>query len=114
MARAAQAVTQAQIDRIVTESQPERLSDPGKRPIAGDHVAHVVQLVGWGQSALAADHLLFPELTGALPAVVGGILRQLTLRFVDARLRGDEPTNEVVRKVRQRQYCYEAALETAV
>jgi hypothetical protein len=113
MAREA-TVAQDHIDRIVAESRPERLSGPGKRPLPGDHVGHVVQLVGWGQTTLAADHLLFPELTGALPAVVGGIVRQLTIRLAEGRVRAGDADDEVARKVRQRQYCYEALLETAI
>ena len=46
----------------------------------------MVQLVRWGQTTLAADHLLFPELNGFLPAIVGGIIRQLNIGFVDARV----------------------------
>ncbi|MFB3819185.1 MAG: hypothetical protein ACE147_16110 [Candidatus Methylomirabilales bacterium] len=114
MATAVRSLTQDQLDRIVAESRPERLSDPGKRPIPGDHVGHVVQLAGWGQTALAADHLLFPELTGALPAVVGGIVRQLNVRFAEGRLQAADPAGEAARKVRQRQYCYEALLEMAI
>jgi hypothetical protein len=107
-------ITQEQIEQIVARSLPERLSEPGKRPIPADHAAHVVQLVGWGQTALAADHLLFPELTGALPAVAGGVVRQLHLAFIGAQRRADDSAQETARKVRRRQFCYEALLETAI
>ena len=107
-------LTQEQIDLIVMNSRPERLSDPGKHPIPGDHAAHVVQLAGWGQTTLAADHLLFPELNGFLPNVVGGIIRQLNIRFVEARVLPGDSEAEVVRKVRQRQFCYETLIEMAI
>ncbi len=114
MAKAGEILKQDQIDQIVAANRPERLSDPAKRPIPGDHVAHVVQLAGWGHATLAADHLLFPELTGALPAVVGGVIRQLNIRFVGARVQPGDPETEVGRKIRLRQFAYETLLETAI
>jgi hypothetical protein len=114
MRNAAPGVTQEQINAIVAASLPERLSDPGKRPIPSDHVAHVVRLAAWGQTTLAADHLLFPELNGVLPAVVGGIIRQLHIRFADGRLRPGDGADDAARKVRARQFCYEALLEAAI
>lgn len=114
MASPATKVTQAQIEAIVAASKPERLSDPGKRPITGDHAANAVQLAAWGQTALAADHLLFPELNGCLPAVVAGVVRQLNIRFVGAGLLAGDGEAEVARKVRQRQYAYETLLEMGI
>jgi hypothetical protein len=114
VARATRNVTRAQIESIVAAGRPERLSDPGKRPITEDHAANVVQLAAWGQTTLAADHLLFPELNGCLLGVVAGVVRQLNLRFVGAGLQADDGEAEVVRKVRQRQYAYETLLETAI
>jgi hypothetical protein len=114
MAKAAKVLKQEQIDQIVAASQPERLSGPGKHPIPSDHAAHVVQLTGWGQTTLAADHLLFPELNGFLPGVVAGVIRQLNIRFVGARLLPEDPEAEAARKIRQRQYSYETLLETAI
>jgi hypothetical protein len=114
MATAAAKLTQADVEKIVTASQPERLSDPGKRPITGDHAANVVQLAAWGQTALAADHLLFPELRGALPGVVSGVIRQLNIRFGNARLQSGDAEAEVARKVRVRQYAYETLLEMGI
>jgi len=87
---------------------------PGKHPIPSDHAAHVVQLAGWGQTTLAADHLLFPELNGFLRGVVAGIIRQLNIQFVGARLLAEDSEAEVACKIRQRQYSYETLLETAV
>ena len=114
MATAAKSFNQEQMDQIVAASQPERLSGPGKHPIPSDHAAHVVQLAGWGQTRLAADHLLFPELSGLLPGVVAGIIRQLNIQFVGARLLPEDSEAEATRKIRQRQYSYETLLETAV
>jgi len=114
MAKAAKSFKQEQIDQIVAASQPERLLGPGKHPIPSDHAAHVVQLAGWGQTTLAADHLLFPELNGFLPGVVAGIIRQLNIQFVGARLLAEDSEAEVACKIRQRQYSYETLLETTL
>ena len=107
-------LTQEQIEQIVAASRPERLSDPGKHPITGDHAANVVQLTGWGQTTLAADHLLFPELNGSLPAVVAGVIRQLNIRFVGAGVLAGDGEAEIARKIRERQYAYETLLEMAI
>jgi len=114
MAKAVQRHVQEQIDQIVAASRPERLSGPGKHPIPGDHAAHVVQLTGWGQTTLAADHLLFPELNGFLPGVLAGVIRQLNIQFAGARLLAEDSEAEASRKIRQRQYSYETLLETAI
>lgn len=105
-------MTQEEIQAAVAASRAERLTDPKKRPIADDHVAHVVQLAGWGHAALAADHLLFPEIGEALPAVVGGVVRQLSLRFVTPAGRAEDGSGE--RRVRVRQRAYETLLEMAL
>jgi hypothetical protein len=114
MAKPDKTLTQERIEQIVPGSQPERLSDPAKRPIPGDHAAHVVQLALWGHPTLAADHLLFPELTGSLPAVVAGAIRQLNVRFAQARMQPGEPEALSTRKIRERQFAYETLLETAI
>jgi hypothetical protein len=105
---------QLQIEKIVAESRAERLSDPAKRPISEDHASHVVQLITWGHASLAADHLLFPEITATLPAVVAEIILQLNIRFMQARPRGSDSEPEAARKVRDRQFGYEALLEMAL
>lgn len=114
MGKASKTLRQEQIDQIVAGSRPERLSDPSKHPIPGDHAAHVVQLVTWGHPTLAADHLLFPEITGALPGVVAGVIRQLNIRFMQARMRAGDSEAEASRKVRERQFAYQALLEMAL
>ena len=114
MARPGKSLTQEQVEQIVASSQPERLADPAKRPIPEDHAAHVAQLALWGHPSLAADHLLFPELTGSLPAVVAGVIRQLNIRFAQSRLRAGKPEAALVCKVRDRQFSYETLLEMAI
>ena len=107
-------LSQEQVDPIVAASQPEGLSDPARRPIASDHAANVVQLAAWGHTALAADHLLFPELNGSLESVVAGVIRQLNLRFPSLRPTAGEPEAQAVAKIRQRQFAYETLLEMAI
>ncbi|MDR7544865.1 MAG: hypothetical protein QN120_11525 [Armatimonadota bacterium] len=107
-------MTQEQIQAIVASSRPERLADPGRHPIPGDHMAHMVQLTSWGHCALAADHLLFPEITGALPAVVSGVIRQLNLQFAAADLVGGDGRETAERKIRTRQFAYQTLLEMAL
>ena len=114
MATTVKSLKQEQIDQIVAASQPEPLSGSGKHPIPSDHAAHVVQLTGWGQTTLAADHLLFPELNGFLPGVVAGVIRQLNIQFAGARLLPEDSEAEAAQKIRQRQYSYETLLETAI
>ncbi len=107
-------MTQEDILAVVSASSPERLSDPGKRPIADDHVAQIVQLTGWGHAALAADHLLLPEITGALPAVVGGAIRTLGVGFRGARPLASDADDTAGRKIRERQFAYEFLIEAAL
>ncbi len=114
MARTAGKLTQAQIEAIVAASRPERLSDPGKQPVTGDHAANVVRLAAWGHTALAADHLLFPELNGCLPEVVGGVIRQLNIRFAGAAAQADDGETTAAAKIRCRQYAYETLMEMAI
>lgn len=108
---AGERLTQERIEAIVAASRPERLGDPGKQPIPGDHAANAVQLALWGHPTLAADHLLFPELNGSLPRVVGGVIRQLNLAFVAAQPLPGEEAAAAERKVRVRQHAYETLLE---
>ena len=106
-------LTEEQIQAIVATARPERLADPEKRPIPDDHVAHIVQLVRWGHAALAADHLLFPEIGDSLPSVVGGVIRELGLRV--ARTPGHlehGPAAEGL--IRTRRFAYETLLEIAL
>jgi len=105
---------QEQVQAVVAATRPERLSDPEKHPILHDHIAHIVQLAGWGHATLAADHLLFPEIVGGHPMVVGGVIRQLSLRFVEARRHVDDGRATMERMIRVRQSAYETLLEMAI
>lgn len=108
------ALTQESIDEMVETSKPERLSLENYPPIPDDHVAHVCQLAQMGQTRLGADHLLFPEINGALTEIVSGIIRQLNVRFLESRpIRGDSDET-FKRKVLCRHYAYELLLETAL
>jgi hypothetical protein len=104
-------MTKEQVQEIVAGSRPEALSGAGKQPIPDDHVAHVVQLAGWGHAHLAADHLLFPEIGEALPRVVGGVIRQLGLQFAGAA--GDAAADQATQEqsIRTRAYAYETLVE---
>ncbi len=107
-------MTREQIRAIITGSRPERLQDPARRPIPEDHAAHVVQLADWGHCALAADHLLFPEINGALPAVVAGVIRQLGLRIAAARPHAGSAREAIEADIRTRQHAYETLIEMAL
>ncbi len=107
-------MTQEQVQAVVAASRPERLSDPTKHPITADHVAHIAQLVDWGRTALAADHLLFPEITGALPTVVAGAVRRLNIRFAETRIQAADGEETAKTKIRTRQFVYECMLEMAL
>src|SRR3989304_4340537 len=105
---------QEQVQAVVAATRPERLSDPEKPPILHDHIAHIVQLAGWGHATLAADHLLFPEIVGGHPMVVGGVIRQLSLRFVEARRHVDDGRATMERMIRGRQSASATLLQMAV
>jgi hypothetical protein len=107
-------MTREQIRASITGRRPERLQDPAKRPIPEDHAAHVVQLADWGHCTLAADHLLLPEITGALSSVVAGVIRQLGLRVAAARSHAGSAREALEADIRTRQYAYETLLEMAL
>ncbi len=107
-------LTQDFIDQIVNASLPEPLSPETRAPIPEDHVAHFLQLTQMGQTMLAADHLLFPELNGSLSKTVGGIVRGLNLLFAQTRPMPSDPRDEMARKIRLRHYAYEALMEVVL
>jgi hypothetical protein len=107
-------VKQETINQIVNSSVPERLSVETRPPIADDHAAHVIQLTRWGQTSLAADHLLFPEVNGSLPRIVSGVIRGINILFASTRPVPKEPEASLRAKVHLRQYAYEALLEMAL
>ena len=74
-----------EVNELAKVFKPESLAGPGKSPNANDHAANAVQLVEWGHTRLAADHLLFLELEGELAEQVASVLRQLNYRFALGR-----------------------------
>ena len=107
-------ITQETIHQLVNSSCPERLSLKTKPPINDDHAAHILQLTQSGQTALAADHLLFPEMNGMLSGTVSGVIRQLDILFHEARPLAGETKESLHRKVSLRQYAYETLLNMAL
>jgi hypothetical protein len=108
------ALNQETINQIVNSSTPERLSLEERPPITDDHVAHILQLTQMGQTTLASDHLLFPEMNGILSKTVGGVIRELNLIFpLFTPIRSDTE-GFLERKIHFRQYAYEALIEMAL
>ncbi|MGQ9645058.1 MAG: hypothetical protein ACUVWO_00785 [Thermodesulfobacteriota bacterium] len=108
------ALTQGAIDQIVNSSVPERLSLEERPPITDDHAAHILRLIQMGQTPLAADHLLFPEMNGILPKIVGGFVRKLNLEFYAPIPSRSNKEESLPRKIRFQQYAYEALIEMAL
>jgi hypothetical protein len=105
---------QETINHIVDSSVPEKLSIEARPPITDDHAAHMVQLTRWGQTSLAADHLLFPEINGALIDAVAGVIRELNILFVSAKPVQNDSEAVLSQKINFRQYAYEVLLEMAL
>ena len=104
-------LAQPVVDQVVNSSIPERLSLGARPPIPDDHVAHVCQLIQMGQTCLAVDHLLFPEMNGILSRTVTGVIRQLNVLFSSAKPIQGESEETWKEKVRHRQDAYEALIE---
>ena len=102
---------QPMMDQVINSSITERLSLEARPPIPYDHMAHICQLVQMGQTCLAADHLLFPEINGVLSRTVTGVIRQLNVLFSSAKPIQGESEEAWKEKVRFRQYAYEALTE---
>jgi hypothetical protein len=77
---------QGTVHQVVQFSLPERLSLRTRPVMTDDHVAHMLQLTRWGQTGLAADHLLFPEMNGHLARTVRGVIRELNILFASSKL----------------------------
>src|SRR4030042_1277948 len=105
------AIAQETINRILELSLSESLSLKERPPVPDDHVAHLFSLVQGGQTTLASDHLLFPEINGRLSETVGGLIRKLNLLFSLSRPALHEPNELLERNIRLRQYSYEVMLE---
>jgi hypothetical protein len=108
------ATAQETINCIVELSLPESLSLKERPPVPDDHVTHLFSLVQRGQTTLASDHLLFPEINGRLSETVGGLIRKLNLLFSLSRPALHEPNESLEQKIRLRQYSYEVMLEMAL
>jgi len=108
------ALNQETINQIVDSSIPERLSLEERPPIDDDHVAHVLQLIQMGQATLAADHLLFPEMSGILSKTMGGVIRELNLLFPLSAPISSDTEGFLKWTVHFRQYAYEALQEMAL
>jgi len=107
-------ITQESAQKIVDSSIHEGLSLNRRPPIAEDHVAHILQLTQMGQTCLAADHLLFPEMNGILSKTVSGVIRTLNVLFAQSEPRRDDMKESLIRKIHFRQYAYEVLIEMAV
>ena len=107
-------MTQKDIHQIVNLSVAERLSLETRPPIPDDHVAHILLLTQMGQTTLAADHLLFPEMKGMLSKTVGGVIRKLNILFNGSKPLNTDKEETLRRKIHLRQYAYEVLLEMAL
>ena len=107
-------ITQETIDQIVNSSFSERLSLEERPPVSENHIIHIFRLTQWGQTNLAADHLLFPEMNGILSKTVSGLIKQLNILFASSKPIPDEAEELFKKKVHLRQYAYETLLETAL
>ena len=105
---------QETVDQVVSSSLSQRLSPEARPPITDNHAAHIIQLTRWGQTSLAADHLLFPEMNGALCATVSGVIRGLNILFASSRPAEDDSKTMLGEKLNSRQFAYEALVEMAL
>ena len=105
---------QETVDQIVGTSVAQRLSSGARPPITDDHAAHIIQLTRWGQTGLAADHLLFPEINGSLAGTVSGLIRGLNILFASSKPAERDPKTVLTERLYLRQVAYETLLETAL
>ncbi len=107
-------MTQERIHKIVQENRPQPLSIPEKPLIFEDHSTHLFDLTRMGQTTLAADHLLFPEISGRLSKTIGDFIRRLHLLFVTSRPLPKSTSKSFLQNLSLRQYAYEVFLELAL
>ena len=107
-------LNQETVGQIVNSSIPERLSIEERPPIPDDHAAHILQLTRMGQTSLAADHLLFPEIAGMLPRTVASLIRQLNIQFSTFKPLAGVKEKTFKENVHLRQYAYEVLIEMAL
>jgi hypothetical protein len=102
------------MNQIVSLGYPERLSLEKRPPITNDHVVHILQLTQMGQTTLAADHLLFPEINEMLSRIVSGVIRKLNILFSESKPIKADSESSLRSKTHFRQYAYEVLLEMAL
>ena len=102
------------IDQIIRQNRPQSLAQAQIRPITEDHVAQMLQLLLLGHSRLSADHLLFAKVPGLLSAIVSGLIRQLGVRFSEAKVSASDGEAQREEKIRFRHLAYESLLEAAL
>jgi len=102
------------IDQIISLAQPKSLAQAEISPIPEDHVAHVLQLVLIGQTRLAADHLLFARTPELLREIISGLIRQLNIRFFQAKISQADNAAQREEKIRLRHFAYETLLEASL
>ncbi len=107
-------MAQEAINQIVETYIPEPLSLTESPPVPDDHVAHLSSLIRRGQTGLASDHLLFPEINGRLAETLGGLIRELNLLFSFSRPDPNQTRPLLEGKIRLRAHSYEFLLETAL
>lgn len=95
----------------VFKFRPKELTQPVD---SLDRCDHVVQIALAGHPQLAADHLLNREMLGDLVKILGGIIRQLNLKFIKSRLRSTDTEEDRANKVQIRQRAYELLIKVAV
>lgn len=107
-------ITQERINKIVQETRPKPLSITENPPLMEDHSTHLFELTRMGQTTLAADHLLFPEINGQLSKTMGDFIRRLHLLFITSRPLPKSSSQSFLQNLSLRQYAYEVLLETAL
>ena len=100
------------IRTAVAADRPESLCLPGRAPVCDCHAGNIVQLVGWGHTKLAADHVLFPEINDSLLTVISGAIRQLGIKFYLAKPAAAGSGDECAARIITRLRCYDWAVET--
>ena len=96
---------------IVKNAKPKDLPSP---PDSLDHADHVVKTALLGYTQLAADHLLNPDLVGSITYVIGCIIRQLNLEFLENRIEDSDSEEIKKEKILKRAYAYDVLLEIAI
>jgi len=92
---------------VLSSAKPEELKHPCE---SLDYADHVVKTTMIGYPQLAADSLLNPDLIGRLADIVGSIVRQLNLIFMEAKWIIEKREDVIV----QRGRAYDVLIEIAI